>query len=210
MTTREEMKRLGAKAKAKTEMKSESTRETSEAIEAIETESPATKVAGRRHPNVINLMEAEARPMSRGARFGCVTRLLGRAAGGRGVGASWYEVQPGRTAFPAHWHAANEEALFILEGSGTLRIGKETVAVREGDWVTFPPGPDFAHQLVNDGDEPLRYLCLSTLVTTEIVGYPDSGKVGVASVGGGGSPWMRALFRMEAQIADYYDRERVE
>lgn len=179
-------------------------------VEAKSETKPASKPdANRRHPQVINVAEAESRPMSRGTRFGCVTKLLGRAAGGKGIGASWYEVQPGRTAFPTHWHAANEEALFILEGSGSLHIGKESVPLREGDWVTLPPGPDFAHQLVNDGDVPLRYLCFSTLITTEIVGYPESGKVGIVSAGGG-SPWMRALFRMESQIADYYDGERVE
>jgi len=164
----------------------------------------------RRHPNVLNLSEAESRTASRGDRFAYTSKMLGRTAGGRGIGASWYEVPPGRTAFPAHWHTANEEAIFVLEGRGALRIGKETVALRSGDWVTLPVGPDHAHQLVNDGDAPLRYLCFSTLETTEIVGYPDSDKIGVMSVAGGPTPWVRALFRMGEQVTDYYDGEKTD
>ena len=39
--------------------------------------------------------------------------------------------------------------------------------------MIWPPG---AHRLDNTGDRPLRYLCISTMLTTEICGYPDSGK----------------------------------
>jgi len=167
--------------------------------------------SSRRHPNVINVAEAEVVTIERGSRFGAKLKVLGRAAGGRGVGGSWYEVPPGKTAFPSHWHSANEEALFILEGSGSLRLGNDTLALRAGDWVTIPPGPEHAHQLTNDGDAPLRYLCFSTLVTTEVVGYPDSGKVGVLSVGPSPkTPWLRALFRGASQVTDYYDGEKVD
>jgi uncharacterized cupin superfamily protein len=165
----------------------------------------------RRHPNVINLAEADTVPIEKGARFGAKLKVLGRTAGARGVGGSWYELPPGKTAFPAHWHSANEEALFILEGRGTLRMGSESIAVREGDWVTLPSGPEHAHQLVNDGDAPLRYLCLSTLITTEVVGYPDSGKVGVMGVGPTPkTPWIRALFRRSSEVTDYYDGEKID
>src|SRR2546427_13010010 len=65
-----------------------------------------------------------------------------------------------------------------LEGEGSARIGDATVRLRAGDYVTFPTGPESAHILTNTGAGPLRYLCFSTLPTTEVVGYPDSKKIG--------------------------------
>lgn len=164
----------------------------------------------RRHPNVLHLDEVTATPMEKGTRFGATMKLLGRAAGGRGVGASWYEIPAGKTAFPMHWHSANEEAIFVLEGRGKLRMGSDTVAVRAGDWVTFPPGPEHAHQLINDGDTPLRYLCMSTLLPTEICGYPDSGKIAAMSFGPDRKPWLRALYKTSSEITDYWEDEKID
>ncbi len=168
----------------------------------------------RRHPNVANLKEVEPQGQEKGTRFGHAMRWLGMATGGRGIGCSWIEVPPGRTAFPLHYHCANEEALFVLGGEGTLRIGKETVLLRQGDYVTFPPGEEYAHQLTNTGKTPLQYLALSTLQTTEIVGYPESEKVGAANFAfdSSGKPTvrLRALFRRSSQVTDYYDGERVD
>jgi uncharacterized cupin superfamily protein len=167
----------------------------------------------RRHPNVVNLSELEAQKQEKGKRFGSAFKPLGAATGARGIGCSWYEVPPGRTAYPAHYHCANEEAVFILEGEGTLRIGNERVAIRPGDYMTFPTGPDTAHQLLNTGTVPLRYLALSTLNNVDVVGYPDSGKLGaIARPPGKGwteKPWVRSVLPMRASV-DYYDGEQVD
>lgn len=37
------------------------------------------------------------------------------------MGGSLYEVEPCRAASPRHYHLANEEAIYALEGVGTLR-----------------------------------------------------------------------------------------
>ena len=114
-------------------------------------------------------------------------------------------VQPGRRAFPFHAHLVNEEALFILDGTGSLRLGDHTVAVRAGDYVALPAGTDGAHQLVNDGDAPLRYLCVSTMTSPEVALYPDSDKLGV--MGGQPTP-IRVLVRRDAATAGYFDGEQ--
>jgi uncharacterized cupin superfamily protein len=133
-------------------------------------------MSDRRHPHVVNVDELEAQVSSTGTKFGAARRSIGQAAGGRGLGCSWYEVPPGRSGFPFHYHCANEEAIFVLSGEGTLRLGDARIAVRAGDYVAMPPGPEAAHRLDNTGTEPLRYLCVSTMITTEVCGYPDSGK----------------------------------
>jgi uncharacterized cupin superfamily protein len=161
----------------------------------------------RRHPQVVNVDEVEAKELTKGTRFGAKMRSLGMATGARGLGCTLYEVAPGRTAFPRHAHMANEEAAYVLEGEGTLRLGDASVPVRAGDYITKLAGPDHAHQLVNTGSVPLRYLCLSTKITTEIVTYPDSKKVGVMAVTTPGQPpAFRAVFKQDAQV-DYYEGE---
>ena len=158
----------------------------------------------RRHPNVINLADVPPEPFSHGTRFAATARELGDAVGAQKLGACCYEVPPGKTTFPYHWHGAEEESLYVLEGTGTLRLGADTLAVGPGDYVAFPCGPDHAHQLTNTGAAPLRYLCFSTRADVEVVGYPDSGKIGTRA-----GTWLRRRHR-EANQVDYYDGERVD
>jgi len=160
----------------------------------------------RRHANVVHYTEVKPVELSKGKRFAMSDRVLGRATGARGIGCSLYEVPPGKTAFPNHYHCANEEALYVLEGTGTLHIGADQVAVGPGDYATFPVGPAHTHQLLNTGDGPLRYLCFSTLIPTEVVGYPHSKKIGAMSVNSTGEQMVRIVVR-ESSVADYYDGE---
>jgi mannose-6-phosphate isomerase-like protein (cupin superfamily) len=88
-----------------------------------------------RHPNVRNADEVEAREMIKG-RHNMRLRQLGKPAGSRALGATLTEVAPGAVSFPRHAHHANEEAIYVLSGSGEARIGEARVAVRPGDWIT--------------------------------------------------------------------------
>lgn len=99
----------------------------------------------RRHPNVVHQDEVEPTEVARGAHR-LTRRALGAAAGNRQLGASIYEVPPGARSYPRHWHGANEEAIYVLSGTGTARIGAAEVAIGAGDWLAFPVGPDHAHQ----------------------------------------------------------------
>jgi uncharacterized cupin superfamily protein len=149
-------------------------------------------MAERRHPNVVNIDEARTEAVGNGKKFVATMRWLAREAGASKLGCSMTEVPPGKTAFPRHYHCVNEEAVFVLEGEGTLRIGEQTVPVRAGDYVAFPAGPAHAHQILNTGAGTLRYLGLSTQATGEIVGYPDSKKIGIMA-----APSLEAAFRGE-------------
>jgi uncharacterized cupin superfamily protein len=131
------------------------------------------------HHNVVGYQDAEWNEQSYGKKFGHRRKSLGSAAGGEKLGCSLYEVPPGRRAWPYHYHLANEEAVYVLEGSGTLRIGGEEISISEGDYVALPARAEAAHQIVNDSEVVLRYLCFSTLVEPDVMIYPDSGKVGI-------------------------------
>src|SRR5919202_4128417 len=105
-----------------------------------------------RHPNVINERELEWTEQSHGETFSFLRKQLGSATGGEKLGCSLYEVPPGRRAWPRHYHLANEEAIYILEGSGTLRIGGNEIRLSGGDYVALPTRAEGAHQLVNSSE----------------------------------------------------------
>ncbi len=56
-----------------------------------------------------------------------------------------------------HYHVVSEELYFFTAGTGLLRVGDETRAVRAGECVVIAPGA--VHKLTNTGDEPLTLLC---------------------------------------------------
>jgi uncharacterized cupin superfamily protein len=168
----------------------------------------------RRHPQVVNVEEGAPREEKTGD-FVYRTRRLGFQAGGRALGCSHYELEPGKTSFPFHYHSAIEEGLYILEGTGTLRIGKDRVELRPGDYVAIPSGPDHAHALTAGTGGPLKYLAMSspaTPTTLDIVGYPDSKKMAFASgvdpaKGLAGGSWLRMIIKEEQPPVGYYDDE---
>jgi uncharacterized cupin superfamily protein len=144
-------------------------------------------------------------------RFGVRMQVIGTRIGARHLGYNISEVPPGKRAFPCHNHRVNEEMFFILEGSGELRIGGQTYALRAGDVVACPPGGrETAHQIINSGTVPLRYLAVSTRMTPDLVEYPDSNKFAVHAEfppDADGQP-QSFLFigRTESEV-DYWDGE---
>ena len=87
-------------------------------------------------------------------------------------GATAYELGPGNW-LPFHFHHGSEEYLVVLSSRPTLRTGDGSRELAEGDSVHFPRGPDGAHGLANETNEPVQVLMASTLVTPEVVEYPD-------------------------------------
>lgn len=159
----------------------------------------------RRHPNVVHRDEVPPMPMNKG-KHQMVLRRLGAPAGGQMIGANLTEVAPGGVSFPFHYHCATEEALYVLSGSGVARIGDRRVPVREGDWVSFPVGPDHPHQMINDGALPLVYLCVSASAQrVDVVSYPDSKKV-AATAGSFDKPIHRWISR-QGESVDYWEGE---
>ena len=82
---------------------------------------------------------------------------------GEHLGASLYEVPPRQSTFPYHYELGNDELLVVVNGRPTLRSPEGERELRPGDCVLFPSGPEGAHQLRNDSDEPVRVLLVSNL-----------------------------------------------
>ena len=126
-----------------------------------------------------------------------------KGLGGEKLSCGLWELPPGKRSFPLHVHHVTEEAMFVLAGRARVRTPEGETPVGPGDYVSFPAGGP-AHQLLNDGAEPLVYLALSATQGVDVVEYPDSRKV-AASVG----PYparKRWVFREKDQ-ADYFEGE---
>jgi uncharacterized cupin superfamily protein len=160
-----------------------------------------------RSKNIVNEADVAWAEAARGARNASKRKRLGPEIGLERLGASLYELPPGKRAFPRHWHATNEELLYVLAGIGTLRLGDEAIPVRAGDFVALPAGPEHAHELVNGGDVPLRYLAVSTMVVPDVVHYPDSQKLmTVEGRGPDGRP-RGGVYREGAAVDYWLDEE---
>ena len=162
------------------------------------------------HHAIVHERDVEWNERAHGERIGFRRKLLGLATGAQKLGCGLFEVAPGKRAWPFHYHFANEEAVYILEGYGTLRLGAEEFQVGPGHFATLRTGPESAHQLINTGSVPLRYLSFSTMVSPEVCGYPDSEKfamlAGRAPAGSQSLSAMRKCFREISEV-DYYDGE---
>jgi uncharacterized cupin superfamily protein len=102
-----------------------------------------------------------------------------------------------------HVHHVTEEALFVVSGHAKVRTPDGETPIGPGDYVSFPAGGK-AHQLINDGAEPLVYLGIAAVFGADMVEYPDSGKI-ACSVGARPTG-RRHLFRLKDE-ADYFEGE---
>jgi uncharacterized cupin superfamily protein len=138
---------------------------------------------------------------------------LGDSADGERLGTALYELPARKKAWPSHWHTANEEALYVLAGEGSLRYDDQILSLEPGDYVALPTR-EHAHRVVNDSEATLRYLGVSELREPDVLGYPDSEKVGVyAGTPPGGDESERVLsgfFREDDAVTfrEGEDRER--
>ena len=101
---------------------------------------------------------------------------LGRKAGAERLGATLYELEGGAAASPLHFHHRAEELLFVIAGEPTLRVGEgEERTLATGDVISFPPGREGTHQILNRGAAPARVLICSTNDLPEVAEQVETG-----------------------------------
>ena len=88
------------------------------------------------------------------------------------LGATLYELDPGNFMI-YHWQQLKEEWLIVLRGEPTLRDPSGERRLATGDCVVFRTGPEGAHSIRNDTDEPVRYVVAGDRASPEVVEYPD-------------------------------------
>jgi mannose-6-phosphate isomerase-like protein (cupin superfamily) len=77
--------------------------------------------------------------------------------GSENLGARLWRMPP-RSANTLHKHIQSEEFYFVLEGTGRMRVGEETLTVPKHGGVLV--GPDQLRQVFNDTDEEVLWLII--------------------------------------------------
>ncbi len=77
--------------------------------------------------------------------------------GSENLGARLWRLPPG-SANTLHKHIRSEEFYFVLEGTGRLRVGDETLTVRKYGGVLV--GPELLRQVFNDSDSDVLWLII--------------------------------------------------
>lgn len=114
---------------------------------------------------------------------GGLWRRLDRDAGGEQLGCTIEAIPPGGRPARYHYHLANEEAMYVIDGRGTLSHPDGETEVNAGEYVAFPAGESGAHAIENTSDEMLCCLFVSTNLDADVIVYPDDGTVQMEALG---------------------------
>lgn len=99
--------------------------------------------------------------------------LLSDTGGLTQFGAFIEILPPGSSSSIKHWHAAEDEMIFMLAGEVLLHEGDATAPLRPGDTATFKAGTALGHCLENRSADEARYLVIGTRAASDTVTYPD-------------------------------------
>ena len=124
------------------------------------------------------------------------------------IGCSLYAIEPGDSAWPYHYHTANAEAIYVLDGAGTLHCEAGEEPLVAGDYVALPADASGGHRVVNDGDATLRYLMLSTMREPDVTVYPEMETFGVyvgAPPGGREERSLEGYYETDADVPYWED-----
>lgn len=158
---------------------------------------------------IANLDEVEFNDIEENGYYTSRRAQFSDRIGATRLGYNLTVLPPGKAQCPFHNHHGEEEMFLILEGEGELRFGAERYPLRKHDVIACPTGGvEVAHQIINTGSIPMRYLAVSNVVEIETCEYPDSGKIMIGA-GRRGEPGLWKMFRSE-QTVEYYDGEQTE
>lgn len=101
-------------------------------------------------------------------------RRLGDTAGLTQFGVNLTRLPPGCWSSQRHWHAAEDELVYILEGEAVLVTDAGEETLRAGDCAAFKAGVPDGHHLQNRSDRDVVLLEVgSRRPHEEAVDYPD-------------------------------------
>ncbi|MGD0433472.1 MAG: cupin domain-containing protein [Acetobacteraceae bacterium] len=106
----------------------------------------------------------------------CVSRervKLGDAAGLTQFGVNLMRLPPGAWSSQRHWHAKEDEFVYVLSGEVTLVTDAGAELLRAGDCAAFKAGDPNGHCLRNLGSADAMVLEVGSRIAGESATYPD-------------------------------------
>src|SRR5438132_3216042 len=110
--------------------------------------------------------------------WGAITEGREKAALGDVVGLAQFGVnltrlKPGAASALRHWHEAEDEFVYVLEGEIVLIEDGGTTVLQRGDAAGFKAGVANGHHLVNKSQCDADYLEVGTTDKRQLAHYPD-------------------------------------
>ena len=99
--------------------------------------------------------------------------LLSDTGGLTQFGAFTETLAPGARSGHRHWHEAEDEFLFMLDGEATVVEDDGAHTLHPGDAACWPAGVPNAHHVVNRSDRPCTYLIVGTRAPSDRVHYAE-------------------------------------
>lgn len=104
---------------------------------------------------------------------GRIKAKLGDAFGLSNFGVNLTRMAPGAISSLFHAHSQQDEFVYVLEGSPTLRLGDREYTMSPGECIGFAAGSGHAHQLINATGADVAYLEIGDRSRGDEVLYPN-------------------------------------
>jgi len=101
------------------------------------------------------------------------SKALGDAGGLTQFGVKLVRLEPGAASSQRHWHEAEDEFVYMLDGELALVESNGETRMVPGDAAAFPAGVANGHHLVNRTDRDATFLVVGTRASRERCHYPD-------------------------------------
>ena len=98
---------------------------------------------------------------------------LGDLGGLDQFGVNLTRLAPGAASAHKHWHAEEDELVYMLEGEAVLVEDNGETVLRAGDVATFKAGVINGHMLVNRSSAEAMFLEVGTRSRSEVSSYTD-------------------------------------
>jgi uncharacterized cupin superfamily protein len=100
-------------------------------------------------------------------------KRLGNAAGLDQFGVNLTRLKPGAASSLRHWHEAEDELIYMLDGEVVLVENDGETVLGPGDAAGFKANSGIGHHLVNRSDRDAIFLEIGTRSRHERAHYPD-------------------------------------
>ena len=110
---------------------------------------------------------------------GRLRQRLGNVVGLDQFGVTLTRLKPGAQSSQRHWHAAEDEFVFILEGTVVLCENEGETVLKAGDAAGWKAGVANGHCLINRTSRDAVFIEIGTRAKHEQANYPDIDLVAV-------------------------------
>lgn len=126
--------------------------------------------------NIADVPERQGTGYPRPFDAPCADRIrqrLGNAGGLSDFGVNLMRLPPGNWSSQRHWHSAEDEFVYVLEGELTLiEDGGETV-LQAGDCAAFPKNTGNGHHMINRSNVMAVYLEVGSRSPVDVITCSD-------------------------------------